>query len=184
MRFAGARPGRQRLGTRRAFKAVSAARQTRSVRHGSLRLPIPQRSTAEFPLRQAPVVDRLDVEAPVAAHTKRRNLMTLQQPVDRTWMHVQVVRHFAHGHHLDWPYVVRRLGGTVPFLRTPLIRANLAPRKMRNPRASDTRPHIPLARNLPRLRLWPCLMMGRSRRTHQRPVDLSAALTLAPLSAA
>jgi hypothetical protein len=43
-------------------------------------------STAGPPLRQAPGVDHLDVETPVAAQMKGRNLMMLQQLVNRAWM--------------------------------------------------------------------------------------------------
>jgi len=41
-------------------------------------------------LPQAPAVDGFDVEAPVTADVKGRNLITLQQPVNRPWMHVQI----------------------------------------------------------------------------------------------
>jgi RNA polymerase sigma-70 factor (ECF subfamily) len=44
----------------------------------------------EVLLLQDPVVDGFDVEAPVTADVKGRNLIVPHQPVDRAWMHVQV----------------------------------------------------------------------------------------------
>jgi hypothetical protein len=41
---------------------------------------------------------RVDVEAPIAAHVKGRDLIVFQQPVDRGRMHLQVSGHFTHGH--------------------------------------------------------------------------------------
>jgi hypothetical protein len=82
---------------------------------------------ARLSLLQAPVVDGLDVEAPVAAHVKCRNLMLLQQLVDRGWMNVQVCGYFAHGHYFDRPPIVRRLGSIFTFhLKSLSTRANPA----------------------------------------------------------
>lgn len=48
------------------------------------------RLVARLPLLHDPAVDGFDVEPPVAAHVKGRDLTMFQQPVDRGRMHLQI----------------------------------------------------------------------------------------------
>jgi hypothetical protein len=57
------------------------------------------RLRGEAVLSEAPAVDRLDVEAPVAADPERGQLTALQLAVNRRRMNPEVVRQFPHGHY-------------------------------------------------------------------------------------
>jgi hypothetical protein len=50
-------------------------------------------------LSEAPAVDRLDVEAPIAADLERRQLTVLELAVNRRRMNPEVVRQFPYGHY-------------------------------------------------------------------------------------
>jgi hypothetical protein len=50
-------------------------------------------------LSETPAIDRLDVEAPVAADPERGQLTALQLAVNRYRMNPEVVRQFPHGHY-------------------------------------------------------------------------------------
>src|SRR6202051_653638 len=122
------------------------------------------RLIARLSLLQAPVVDGFDVEAPVAAHMKCRNLMLLQQLVDRGWMHVQVCGYFAHGHHFDRPRIMRRLGSIFNFhLQSLSTRAN--PARLRIARSKKAKGRAldgsSLSESLAGRRQWPCLHARR-----------------------
>ena len=65
------------------------------------------RLVARLLLLSDPVVDGFDVEAPVAANAKRRNLILPQEPVNRGRMHVQIGCHFTHGHDFFRPRILR-----------------------------------------------------------------------------
>src|SRR5882762_656436 len=55
--------------------------------------------------RGAPLVDRLDRKAPVAADSERGQLIFLEHPVDGGRMHAQVARHFLNREHLALHFV-------------------------------------------------------------------------------
>src|ERR1700724_61434 len=55
--------------------------------------------------RGAPLVDRLDREAPVAADTERGQLIFLEHPVNGGRMHAQVGRHFLNRENLALHFV-------------------------------------------------------------------------------
>jgi hypothetical protein len=50
-------------------------------------------------LYEAPAIDRLDVEAPVAADPERGQLTALQLAVNRYRMNPEVIRQFPYGHY-------------------------------------------------------------------------------------
>src|SRR5581483_6074288 len=52
-----------------------------------------------FLRRRAPVVDGLDIEAPVAADPKGWQFARLQEAIDGGWMDVEVAGHFFDGQH-------------------------------------------------------------------------------------
>src|SRR5580658_3816738 len=56
--------------------------------------PPPMLRSLERVLVQAPLIDRFDVEAPVAANLERRQPSAFELPIDRRRMHLQVIRQF------------------------------------------------------------------------------------------
>jgi hypothetical protein len=85
-------------------------------------------------LLQAPAIDRLDVEAPVAADPERRQLPELQLAVNRRRMNPEVVGQFPHGHDLavvwihftDLPDFLIRKRALLPRVRAVDFHASVA----------------------------------------------------------
>jgi len=77
-------------------------------------------------LSEAPAIDRLDIETPVAADLERGQLTALQLAVNRYRMNSEVVRQFPYGHYaavacihfIDLPDFLIRKRALLPRVRT------------------------------------------------------------------
>ena len=88
-------------------------------------------------LLQEPAIDGLDAKAPVAANTERRNLVLLEEPINRARMNLQIGRDLAQRHH----------SGQLRVLRPFRVKLHFAPHLARQTCApASARSHLILFR--------------------------------------